>query len=223
MGLSAGVIFFLPIQAQPQPAGIPDTMTKIVVRLMGPGIKPGSFAALPRTIYRAGDRYARLEAPPDARQRIEKLTIIAEPDAYSLNVIEKKGTHAIDRGGPNDIHLPVVLPFDPKHKLGHLDRLEFGDEFDFFKTAGAAKRPGPIVNGKPTDSYVLRTAEGSATLVVRAGTEIPIFLNWHMADGIYRYEYIQYEEVPFNPALFTKPNGFKIEEIRPPAGNEEPS
>lgn len=217
LGVSAGMISLLPIRAYSQPVENPETMTKIVVRVMGPGIKPGSFAALPRTIYRAGDRYARMEDPPDARQRIEKLIIIAEPDAYSLNVIEKRGTHAVDRGGASDIHLPVVLPFDPKHKLGALDRLEFGDELSFFQSAGATKQPGPIVNGKPTDSYVLRTPEGPATLVVRAGTERPIFFTWQMADGTYRYEYIEYEEEPFNPALFAKPNGYKIEEIRPQA------
>jgi hypothetical protein len=187
---------------------------------MGPGIKPGSFAALPRTIYRAGDRYARMEDPPDARQRTEKLIIIAEPDAYSLNVIEKKGTHAIDRGGENDIHLPVVLPFDPKHKLGRLDRLEFGDELDFFENAGATKEAGPIINGKPTDSYILQTPEGLATLVVKADTERPIFFSWQMDDGTYRYEYIEYDELPFNPALFAKPIGYEIEEIRPQSDEE---
>lgn len=214
LGFTAGIISLLPVQARTQPTGVPETMTKMVVRVMGPGIKPGSFAALPRTIYRAGDRYARVEDPPDARQRMEKLTIIAEPDAYSLNVIEKKGTHALDRGGPSDIHLPVVLPFDPKHKLGALDRLEFGSELEFFENAGATKQPGPIVNGKATDSYVLHTPEGPATLVVRAGTERPIFIDWQTADGTYRYEYIEYDDVPFNPALFAKPAGYEIKEIR---------
>ena len=63
----------------------PGTMTKIVVRLMGPRIKPGSFSALPRTMYCAGPHYARVEDPPDARQHMHKLIIIAEPDAYSVN------------------------------------------------------------------------------------------------------------------------------------------
>ena len=221
LGLSAAIIFFLPIQAQAQPAKVPETMTKIVVRLLGPDIKPGSFAALPRTIYRAGDRYARVEDPPDARQRIEKLTIVAEPDAYSLNVLEKKGTHAIDRGGPSDIHLPVVLPFDPKHKLGALDRLEFGSELELFENAGATKQAGPIVNGKSTDSYVLQTPEGPARLVLRAGTERPIFVDWQSVDGTYRYEYIEYEDLPFNPALFAKPEGYEIKEIRPDAEEKQ--
>lgn len=196
-------------------------MRKIVVRLMGPGIRPGSFAALPRTIYCAGSRYARVEDPPDARQRIEKLTIIAEPDAYSLNLIDKTGTHAIDHGGPEDIHLPVVLPFDPKHGLGHLDRLEFGDEIGFFESSGARKQAGPIVNGKPTESYVLQTPGGPATLVVKTDTDVPLSISWHSKGEVYKYEYIAYNDVPFNPALFEKPVGFQLREIQADNTNEE--
>jgi len=193
----------------------PSTMTKMDVRLIGPGIKPRSHAALPKKIYRAGAHYARIEDPPDARQQIEKLVIIAEPDAYSVNLIDKTGTHAIDQGGPNDLHLPVVLPFDPKHKLNVLERLEFGDEFNFFKDAGATRQAGPIINAKPTDAYRLTTAEGEVTLVVKSGTEVPIKLSWHTSEGTYTYEYIVYQEVPFEARLFAKPAGIQWKEIPP--------
>lgn len=191
----------------------PATMTKMEVRLMSPGIKPRSHAALPRRIYRAGTHYARMEDAPDAKQRLEKITIIAEPDAYSVNLIDKTGTHAIDVGGQNDLHLPIVLPFDPKHRLTTLDRLEFGDEFDFFQDAGASKGAGPIINGKPTDAYRLNTAEGTATLVVKSGTQVPIKLSWQMPDGTYTYEYIIYEDVPFDASLFARPAGIKFKEM----------
>lgn len=197
----------------------PTTMTKMEVRLMGPGIRPRSHAALPRKIYRAGAHFARIEDPPDARQKVEKITIIAEPDAYSVNLIDRTGTHAVDQGGPNDLHLPVVLPFDPKHKLTDLDKLEFGDEFDFFQDAGATKQDGPVINGKPTEAYELKTPEGMATLVVKAGTHIPIKLSWQMPEGTYTYEYITYEDVPFDAALFKKPEGIRYREI-PPAPSE---
>lgn len=199
----------------------PTTMTKMEVRLIGPGIKPRSHAALPRKIYRAGAHYARLEDPPDARQHLEKLVIIAEPDAYSVNLIDKTGTHAIDQGGPNDLHLPVVLPFDPKHRLTNLDRLEFGDEFDFFKDAGAVKEAGPIINAKPTDAYRLPTSEGPATLVVKSGSEVPIRLSWQTPEGTYTYEYTVYQDVPFEPALFSKPAGIRFKEIPPDTAQDK--
>ena len=203
------------VQAPSAATQPPATMTKMEVRLMGPGIKPRSHAALPRKIYRAGAHFARIEDPPDARQHVEKITIIAEPDAYSVNLIDKTGTHAVDQGGASDLHLPIVLPFDPKHKLANIDRLEFGDEFDFFEGAGAKKVPGPIINAKSTDAYRPEIAEGVATLVVKSGTHIPIHLSWQTADGTYTYEYITYEDVPFDAGLFEKPAGIHYKEIPP--------
>jgi hypothetical protein len=193
-------------------------MAKIVVRLSGPGIKPGSIAAMPKTIYKAGEHYARIENPPDGRLGVQKLIIIAEPDAYSINLIDKKGTHAIDQGGADDIHLPVV--FDPTRQLTSLNRLEFGDEFRFFQEHGAIRKAGPIINVKPTDAYELSTDQGSATLVVRGGSHIPVTLSWHTKDGTYRYEYITYQELPFNPALFEKPKGITYKEIPPDTSSE---
>ena len=194
-------------------APAPAEMTKIVVRLIGPNVKPNSHAALPKTIYVADPHYARIEDPPDARQGIQKLTIVAEPDAYSVNLIDRKGTHAIDQGGANDLHLPVILPFDPRHQLGVLDQLEFGDEFGFFQEAGAVYSPGPIINAKPTDAFVLHTPGATATLVVKSGTHIPITLSWQSREGKYTYEYVTYQNVPFNPALFKKPEGITFRDI----------
>lgn len=196
-------------------------MTKMVVRLSGPEIKPGSPAAMPKTIYRAGPHYARIEDPPDARERQEKLTIIAEPDAYSVNLIDKSGTHAIDQGGAHDLHLPIVLPFDPKHELPQLDRLEFGGELDFFVQAGATKTAGPIINAKPTDAYVLNTPAGIAKLVLRERSEVPVTLSWQTKEGTYRYEYILYQDLPFNPALFQKPAGIQFKNIVPDRTEEK--
>lgn len=192
----------------------PDVMVRMVVRVSGPGIKPKSFSALPKTIYRGGQHYARIEDAPDARQQMQKLTVIAEPDAYSVNLIDKKGTHYVDGGGNNDLHLPIVLPFDPKHQLGPLDRLEFGDEYDFFEDAAAKPEAGPIINGKPTDVLRLALPKATAQLVIRAGTHIPIKLTWTAPEGNYEYEYIEYVEKPFEASLFQRPDGITYKEIR---------
>ncbi len=156
-----------------------------------------------------------MRIPPDARQKVQKLTIIDEPDAYSVNLIDRKGTHAIDQGGPNDLHLPIVLPFDPQHRLGKLDRIEFGAEYEFFDAFGAHKQPGPVINAKPTDAYELKTGEGAATLILRGGTQTPVFFSWQTKGGSYKYEYITYEDLPFDGGLFSKPAGIQWKEIRP--------
>ncbi len=192
----------------------PETMTKMVVRLMGPGIKPGSPAALPKTIYRAGDTYARIEDPPDARERVEKVTIIRGKEAYSVDLIDKRGTHTTTGTGA-ERGLPVVLPLDPRRQLGKLDGIQFGDELSFFEQAGAKKISGPIINAKQTDEYELATPSGPARLIARKGSEVPVILSWRTRDGEYKYEYIQYETVPFEASLFAKPAGIAWKEIPP--------
>ena len=187
----------------------------MVVRLKGPGIKANSPSALPRTIYRAGAHYSRIEDALDPRLRTQKLTIIAEPDAYSVDLVDKKGTHAINQGGTDDLHLPIVLPLDPKHRLGDLDRLEFGDEFSFFENAKATKQPGL------NEAYTLNTPLGIATLVVKSGTRTPLKLSWPSRDGTYSYEYLSYEERPFDPAKFAKPAGVTFREIPPDKSERE--
>jgi len=196
------------------------TMTKMNVRVMGPDIRKGSYAAMPKLIYRAGSKYARMENAPEARARIEKITIIAEPDAYSIDLVDHSGTHAIDQGGPSDLHLPMVLPFDPMHRLGVLDRLEFGAELEFFQKAGAVKSAGPIVNAKPTDQYSINSSGVHADLITRGGSDIPVFVSWKAKEGTYKYEYSSYEDLPFDSSLFTKPNGVKFREIQPPTASE---
>lgn len=206
-----------PSQAKAAPA----QMTKMVVRLMGPGIRPNSNAALPKTIYFADPHFARIEDPPDARQGIQKLTIIAEPDAYSVNLLDKKGTHAVDQGGANDLHLPVVLPFDPKHRFGVLDKVEFGNELEFFKQTGARKSAGPIINAQPTDLYTLKLRNVVAELVVRSGSETPVTLSWNSGSGKFTYEYITVEDLPFDHSLFEKPAGIQIRDIKPDPSSDQ--
>ncbi|HEX4170759.1 MAG TPA: hypothetical protein VHZ55_35310 [Bryobacteraceae bacterium] len=190
-------------------------MTKMVVRLMGPGIKPGSQAALPKTIYRAADQYARIEDPPDAKQRVEKITIIRGREAYSIDLIDKRGTHTTTEGLSSAPGLPIVLPLDPRRKLGKLDGVEFGTEARFFEQAGAKKVPGPIINAKQTEEYRLPIPSGTAMLVVRHDSETPVTLSWKTSEGRYTYEYIQYETMPFEAKVFEKPAGIEWKEIPP--------
>ncbi|MBV8866059.1 MAG: hypothetical protein JO210_11740, partial [Acidobacteriaceae bacterium] len=74
---------------------------------------------------------------------------------------------------------------------------------------------GPMINAKPTDIYELKTPQGSALLTLRGGTEIPVYFSWRTSDGAYKYEYIAYQEIPFEASLFTKPSGIQLREIPP--------
>lgn len=196
----------------------PTTMTRIVVRLQGPQIKEGSFAALPKTMYRAGDSYARIEEAPDSRQGIQKLIIINEPNAWMINLIAKTGSHATNGAKDDNPHLPVV--FDPSQRLKTLNHLEFGDEYGFFEDANAKRTSGPIINSQQTDAFVVTTETGVATLVTKANSHVPIRLSWKTKQGTYTYEYIAYEDLPFKRELFESPRGMRIREIPKDSGEE---
>ena len=101
-----------------------------------------------------------------------------------------------------------------------LDRLEFGDEYDYFQASGAMAEPGPVINAKPTDALRLQSTAGNALLILRGGTQTPVLLSWETKAGTYKYEYIEYTEEPFDAALFAKPGGIKYKEFRPDAVSE---
>jgi hypothetical protein len=64
-------------------------MTKIVTRAISPDIKPGSFAAKPKTMYLAGKKYARVEEDVDIENKIHGLIIANEPDSWIINLVDK--------------------------------------------------------------------------------------------------------------------------------------
>jgi hypothetical protein len=76
----------------------PGTMTKLVVRLQSPDVPEASFAAQPKTMYRAGTRYCRIEELPDTEHGIQGLVVINEPDIWLVNLLAKTAQHQLDPG-----------------------------------------------------------------------------------------------------------------------------
>jgi hypothetical protein len=110
----------------------PATMTKVSVRLIAPETPSGSFAAQPKTFWRAGTKYARIVESPDAETHIQGLVIISEPDAWMLNLSDKSGRHVVDSGPSFVVHLPIFN----KHtgEESGVNELEFGTERDFLRS-----------------------------------------------------------------------------------------
>src|SRR5271154_3426713 len=73
-----------------------ETMTKMVVRTSAPDVPPDSFAAKPKTIWRVGRKYGRIEEVPDPILGIHGLLICNEPDAWMINLVDKSGKHIVD-------------------------------------------------------------------------------------------------------------------------------
>src|ERR1700674_3791443 len=135
----------------------PGTMTKIVVHFESPDVPETSFAAQPKTMYRAGTRYCRTEEVPDAKLGIHGLVIVSEPDAWLINLLTKTALHQVDPGPTFNCRLPLFADdlrsaTDPRNQLAEL---EFGRELGYFRSSGATINDGPVLRGKTTKAYTV--------------------------------------------------------------------
>lgn len=192
----------------------PKKMTRMVVQLESTDVPAGSFATKPKTMLRAGAKYCRIEEEPDPAHGIHGLTIIDEPDAWMVNLESKTAKHLVDPGPAYSCRLPILasrLAELPEEQAKQMGGLEFGDELDFFRSKGAALKPGPVLQTKQTVTFILRFGDSSVALFAYGTPERPLAVVWTRGDKHDIYWYSDYEEVDFNAALFAKPVGVKIE------------
>ena len=123
--------------AEPQP----KTMTKIEVILGSPGVVAGTFASKPKVFYRSGNRYCRIEEAPMPTRVCHNLMVVSEPDYWTVNLLTKTARHATDPGPTFNCHLPIVRgmahPGQWTRKRRRSEKMEFGQEIEFFKARGA--------------------------------------------------------------------------------------
>lgn len=186
----------------------PRTMTKIEIVLQGTKIPAESFAAKPKTLYRAGSRYCRTEEAEDTERGIHGLLIVNEPDAWLINLMTKTAGHLVDPGPTFRCHMPVFAD-DPETEASGL---EFGRELEFFKLKGAATKHGIVLQEKQTTQYQLEIGNSKLALFTYGTPERPLAVG-RVRDGEGEiFWYSGFGEVPFEAGLFAKPEGIKIEE-----------
>jgi hypothetical protein len=196
----------------------PVTMTKLVVHLQGPDVPETSFVAQPRTMYRAGIRYCRIEELPDTEHGIHGVVIINEPDTWLVNLPAKTAQHQLDPGPTFDCRLPVFVSGEDIKSAAdtrsQLMGLEFGRELAYFEEKGATSGPGPILQGKTTKAYTVEIGDSQLLLFTSGNPEKPVAVARQRGSKREVYWYGTYEEVPFDPQLFAKPEGVKIEDAK---------
>jgi hypothetical protein len=196
----------------------PATMTKIEVRLQSPDAPEGSFATLPKTMYRAGDGYCRIEEAPDTKNGIHGLLIVNEPDAWMVNLLSNSARHVVDPGPTFYCHLPIFQDdknnpaSDPKMRISNL---EFGRELQYFTAMGAVPSEGPVLQGQQTTKYAVQLGESTAVMLFTYGpSNHPLAVISKRGEKHDIFWYSGYGSVPFDGKLFAKPASVKIEEAQ---------
>jgi hypothetical protein len=192
-------------------------MTKMVVQLQSADAPPDSFAARPKTMYRAGTQYCRVEEAPDPERGIHGLLIVNEPDAWMVNLVTRTAQHMVDPGPTFNCRLPVFagwLKDAPGDAARQIAGLEFGYELEYFKRNGAAPHQGPELQSKQTTAYVLQFGEISLALFTYGTPERPLAVAWMRGEKHDILWYSGYGETDFEPKLFAKPEQVKIEESK---------
>jgi hypothetical protein len=207
---------FLSFSAVAIAQNTPTKMTKMEVRLQSPDAPAGSFASLPKIMYRAAAGYCRIEEAPDPEHGIHGLLIVNEPDAWMVNLQTKSATHIVDPGPTFFCNLPIFSsshdpsPGDPKMSLS---KLEFGRELEYFKSMGATPGKGLELQGQQTTGYVVNLSPSASVALFTYGpSNVPLAVVHKVGDTQDIFWYSGYGEIPFDPKLFAKPAGVKIEE-----------
>jgi hypothetical protein len=182
-------------------------MTRIEVHLESPEIPAGSFIAKPKILYRSGNRYCRAEEADDPEHSVHGLMIVNEPDAWMIYLSDKTAQHIVNRGPTFDCRLPLFESVDPKDEAGMLYQdLQFGRELQFFKKMGAAGEPGPDEQGKKTTRYKIEIGNTKLLMfTINAPTERALAVGRPAGEKGEVYIYAAYDEIPFDPKLFAKP------------------
>ena len=186
----------------------PPTLTRIVTRSVGPDIPQSSFRAQPITLYRQGEKYLRNEEAPDPDQRLHLITIVAEPDIWTVNLMDKTGKHMVDPGPTFVAHAPIVAG---QGVPAAFMELEFGCEAAFARARGRDAGVRTVAD-KTARIYALQ--EGDRRLeILLTDRGVPAEVAYYQgARTILTIRYDAYETgLPDDPTLFQKPEGVRFQ------------
>ena len=189
-------------------------MMKIVTRDISIDIRRVSFGAEPKTLYRMGRTYGRLEEMPDPQKGLHLLTVVAEPRVWMINLMEGRGRLIIDPG-PTCLFSAPIIPPEDSQQMAPLGDFEFGTEYDFMQSHQATMTED-IVSGKTYDKSSLSLDGYTITLLSHQGKQQPFRVTVRKGKTVVcQYEYDEYETdlIP-DMDLFKPPNEVEIVEPR---------
>jgi hypothetical protein len=185
-------------------------VTRIVFRAITPQLSPNSFAAKPKTIYIAGESYARTEEEPDPARGIHGLMVITEPDIWMINLLDRTGRHMVDPGPTFVVHHEILKRGAPKE----FAQLEFGREVAFFLANKATSLGSRELDQQRCEASEFKSNIYRIVLYTIAGTHIPFQLEVYEDEKLdFTVRYVSYQtNLPFDASLFKPPSGITFTE-----------
>jgi hypothetical protein len=194
------------------PAAPPDeaeTMTRVVFRNVSPGVEPGSHAALPRTLFRSGLRYGRLEHPPDPSTGTHMLVVVNEPHGFLVDRSRRSALYLRDPGPSYAFRAPIVDDPDAPELL---TALEFGKEIAFLRALGATPREARDDQGRAVDRWESDFEGYHIVLLSDRRSGLPREIRVRKGDTPIRaFVYDDYQVfLPLDRSLFVPPPGVQL-------------
>src|ERR1700751_4606124 len=185
------LVFALVILGGFQTDGTPTKMLHLTAQVSGTDIPKDSFATLPKTYWRASNRYCRIDEEPDPKNGIEGRTIINEPDAWLINLADHTAKHMVDQGPTFNCKLPIFA-VDLDTAKGKIGELEFGRELDFFEKNGAKSVEGPKLEFR-ANFYQLTIGDSTLKLVERADIHAPLLIALIHGNKVIQVRYLLWD------------------------------
>lgn len=186
-------------------------MTKIVARMIVLGLAGDSISAKPKTIYRAGENYARVEEEPDAAGSSQQLIVTNEPDSWMINLTDKTARHLVDAGPKFVTHAPIFWSSNgqPEHDF---EELEFGTELKFFGEGRGRDLKPRVVDGQKYKTVSIKTELHEAILLLDRKTGKPFQIDLiKFGRLVSSVRYVSYQtNLPFDASLFQPPADVKV-------------
>jgi hypothetical protein len=189
----------------------PTTMIRLVTTMESSKIKPGTFAALPQTLWRSGLKDARIEEMPDSANKIHGLMIVAGSNHWIINFMDSTGQHIkIPHEWKQYTRLPVFGNVD---KDGPTD-LEFGAELAYCRKMGAVQLPDDTIGGVICTAWEVKQKKWTLKLSVSKDKNLPIRITYNQKfKSELAVNYLEYTVgLKRDRNLFTPPAGIKFEE-----------
>ena len=183
------------------------SMVYIEYRFIAVNIKPGSFEASVRKLWRYTDSYARLEEAPNPQTGIHGLLIANAPNSYLINRHTKVARHVVDPGPTYN----VVIPVFPSERTGKLKGLQMGRELAFFQANGAVQALDEPIDTAMCSVLRAKVEDSDIKLFLDKRSKQPRQVSLRNPRSEYAVRYVLFRtDLPVDLSLFSVPKDVQV-------------